>query len=369
MSSPLPAPWCAQTAEVAQISQISQIDPIAPIDHLLIAYAATQAPSCQQALSGLSLPHLEALLEQLTPVADTKVDMQTGSNSDGESSYAPPHERAWAQVLGLPCVATPWAAWYSQNHSQGPSPTPPPLACAYITPCHWQAGADQILMHPPQVLGLQESESRQFLALIAPWLEEDGITLSYLNPLCWLAQGQVFEGLHCASLDRVQGRDVRHWMPQGTPQQQRLWQRLHSEMQMLLYDQPLNDARTARGLPAVNAFWVHGAGAWTASALGNTANIANIANTANTANTAFLCWDLRASALREDGAAWADAWRRLDAGLLAQLAQHPPLRLTLCGEQHARTWRLAPRSLGQRVRQQVQRVFRPQRWADIGARL
>lgn len=38
-------------------------------------------------------------------------------------------------------------------------------------------------------------------------------------------------------------------------------QRLHSEAQMLLYSHPFNDAREARGLPPVNGFWPHGAGA------------------------------------------------------------------------------------------------------------
>lgn len=51
-------------------------------------------------------------------------------------------------------------------------------------------------------------------------------------------------------------RDASRWLPQTQP-----FQRLHSEAQMLLYSHPFNDAREARGLPPVNGFWLHGAGA------------------------------------------------------------------------------------------------------------
>lgn len=42
-------------------------------------------------------------------------------------------------------------------------------------------------------------------------------------------------------------RDVSHWMPQGP--HQRTLQRLHSEVQMLLYNHRFNAERAARGLP------------------------------------------------------------------------------------------------------------------------
>ena len=128
-------------------------------------------------------------------------------------------------------------------------------------------------------------------------------------------------------------------------------------MQMLLYTHPLNDAREARGLPTVNAFWLHGAGALPAAA-------APVPGTKITVHS-----ELRTPALQEDWPAWVQAWQALDAGpvaaLAAQAARGETVQLTLSGERSAFTWHSAPRSL----RQKIAGVFRPQRFADLGGQL
>jgi hypothetical protein len=62
---------------------------------------------------------------------------------------------------------------------------------------------------------------------------------------------------------------------------------------------------------------------------------------------------LRESALRQDWAAWAQAWQQLDAtrgaALLAAQERGEPVRLTLCGERAWQTFESAPRRLFQRV--------------------
>jgi hypothetical protein len=305
---------------------------------LLIPWAIAQAEGCQQALPALALPQLDSLLARLAPA---------GGEAGDEHDYGPPHERALAQALGLPAGATPWAAWEAADTAQ---------PCAWITPCHWKAGADQIHMLPPEALALSEAESRALLALLAPWFAEDGITLHYAQPLRWLARGSAFAGLETAALDRVQGRDVRHWMPRGP--HERLLQRLHSEVQMLLYTHAFNDARTARGQLPVNAIWVHGAGA-----------LVLPPTPASAAAPPQVDQTLRDAALRMDWTAWAAAWRALDSGpvarLAAQAARGAPVQLTLCGERAFLQWRSTPRSLGQKI----QSIFRPQRFTSLREKL
>ena len=303
--------------------------------HLLIPWATAQAEGCQQALNTLSLPQLDRLLPRLAPA---------GGEAGDEHDYAPPHERALARALGLPAHATPWAAWEAADSAQ---------PCAWITPCHWKAGADQIHMLPPEALALAEAESRALLALLAPWFAEDGITLHYAQPLRWLARGRAFENLETAALDRVQGRDVRHWMPRGP--HERLLQRLHSEVQMLLYTHAFNDARTARGQLPVNAIWVHGAGA--------------LAQPPAPSAAPQVDQTLRDAALRMDWAAWAAAWQALDSGPVAQLAAQAErgmaVQLTLCGERAFLQWHGTPRSM----RQKIQSLFRPQRFTSLREQL
>ena len=309
--------------------------------HLLIPGAASASEGCQQAQQGLALPHLDRLLARLSP--------HPAQSDDGEeTSFIPPHERALARALGLPAEdgRIPWAAWH--RHQQGLSAGEE--AWAFVTPCQWQVSTDHVTLRDPEQLGLHESASRALLAIVAPWFAEDGITLHYDQPTRWLASGPLFADLATASLERVLLRDVRAWMPDA--KQARTLHRLHSEMQMLLYTHAFNDERTARGLPVVNSFWVHGAGALPQPVPAPSA-------------TPHMPTPLRDAALREDWRAWAQAWAALDAGAVADLLRQAeagaPVTLTLCGERNARAFHSAPRSLAQRF----QGFFRPLRATDL----
>lgn len=315
---------------------------------LLIPYAASTAEGCQQALQGLALPHLDRLLARLSP--------HTAQTDTGEeTSFTPPHERALARALGLPFDdgRTPWAAWH--RHQQGQPAHG--QAWAFITPCQWHVSTDHITLRDPDSLGLDEAASRVLLAIVAPWFAEDGIALHYDQPTRWLASGALFDGLATASLERVLLRDVRPWMPEPrAAQAARTLHRLHSEMQMLLYTHAFNDERSARGLPVINSFWVHGTGQLPAPAPSATPS-------------PMMPTALRDAALNEDWRAWAAAWTALDAGPVADLLRQAEggaaVQLTLCGERNALAFHTAPRTLAQRF----QSLLRPQRFADLREKL
>ncbi|MDD2712540.1 MAG: phosphoglycerate mutase, partial [Simplicispira sp.] len=308
-----------------------------------IPYAAAQSALAQQALASLALPHLDRLLAQLSPAIQDEGD---------EESLSLPHERALARALGLPGEDghLAWAAWHVAQLGTAAPAAPPDAAWAFITPCHWQVRTDHVTLDDPAALALDEANSRALLAVLAPWFEQDGITLHYDQPTRWLAHGEVFADLACASLDRVLHRDVRAWM-QGA-QQHAVLNRLHSEMQMLLYTHAWTQARQAQGQPLVNAFWVHGAGRRPLSAL-------------PCVRLPQMPLQLRGAALHEDWSTWTAAWQALDAGpiaqLAAQVARGGTAQLTLCGERSALSWHTAPRSL----RERIAGVFRPQRFASV----
>ena len=297
--------------------------------HLLIPYAACSADACQQALQTLPLPNLAALLQRLTP---------TTLDAGDDFALSMPHERALARALGLPADngLTPWAARDVLKNGGKPGAD----AWAFITPCHWRLATDHFLMDEPDLLQIEEQESQALLAAMASFFAEDGITLEYASPTLWRAQGEVFRGLATASLDRVRGRSLDIWMPDG-PQAKPL-RRLQSEMQMLLYTHPVNDARETRGLAPVNAFWVSGTGA-----LPPEVRNALFPAELHMPNT------LTTPALRANWPAWAKAWQQLDAtacaDLLAHLQQHGTATLTLCGERSAQRFEASPRSLGAKI--------------------
>jgi hypothetical protein len=204
----------------------------------------------------------------------------------------------------------------------------------FITPCHWQIATNHITMSGQTLPDFSGAESRALMAAMQPYFEEDGIELRYEHPMLWLAQGEIFDGLATASLDRVAGRNVEHWMPRSA--QAAPLRRLQNEMQMLLYTHPVNDARAARGVLPVNSFWLSGTG-----------RLTTVRNPA--ATDAKVIDSLRAPALTEDWPAWSQAWQTLDAtecaALVQAVNQGQDIQLTLCGEGSAQTFLNQPQAL------------------------
>lgn len=59
-------------------------------------------------------------------------------------------------------------------------------------------------------------------------------------------------------LHDVVGRPIKHFLPEGPDE--RLWQRTMNEVQVLLHNHPVNQAREAAGLRPANSLWFWGAG-------------------------------------------------------------------------------------------------------------
>jgi hypothetical protein len=295
--------------------------------HLIIPYAASHALPASEAFKGLQLRNLQALLPQL--------QRQQTLQDPEPTPLQLPHERLHAQALGWPIDAPtlPWAAW--QQLEQGhPSAEPQ----AWMTPCHWQVGMDQVVMADPAHLHLSDEESQQLLQAMQPFLQEDGLHVTWHSPLQWHVRGAMLADLATASLDRVVGQNVKPWLPDHPAA--RPLQRLQSEMQMLLYNHPVNDARESRRQHTVNAFWLHGAGVLAASS--------PVAR-----QSAHMPDSLRSSALQADVAAWRQAWQALDNTAVADALQHlqtgGQVTLSLCSELRAQSYTNKPATWHQRI--------------------
>jgi hypothetical protein len=275
---------------------------------LLIPFASTLSEAGRHAFGDLGLPQLGRLLAATRPVE------RWGSD---EYSLTPPHERALAALQGWhgDDGALPWAAL----HATADGIDVGGHAWGELTPAHWHVGRDHVSLADPQALALTADESRRVFDAVRPLFESEGWLLAWGAPTRWYAAHETLAGLPCASLDRVIGRNVDLWLPAHP--RARLVRRLQNEVQMLLYQFPMNDEREARGDLPVNSFWLSGCGA---------------AQPVRAQAAIEVDDRLRVPALAEDWAAWADAWRALDAGPLAALAQRgEAVSLVLCGERHA----------------------------------
>lgn len=283
--------------------------------HLLISHASAVDPATAHLLADLALPRLAELLGRLAP--------EGAPLGEDEYSFDTPAEQALARLRGQAPGPAPTAAWRAAE--QGLDAT---AAWALLTPLNFSVGTDQVTAMAPQSLALEAAESRAFFDSLAElWPAEDGWQAAWLAPTEWLVAHSSLAGLASASLDRVVLRNVDAWMPEA-----RRLRTLQNELQMLLHRHPLNAAREARGALPVNSVWISGCGVAAAGTL-----------------PADLVVDerLREPLLAGDWAAWAEAWRALDAGpvaaLLARARAGQPVRLTLCGERLAQAYRPAQR--------------------------
>jgi len=296
--------------------------------HLMIPHASALGEACQHSLGELNLPHLSELLGRLS--------LDGAAIGDDEYSLNTPQELALAQLRGSAAAPgeLPTAAWLADSLGLDAS-----QAWARLTPLHLAVGSDHITARNPEELQLSEFDSRAlFEALAELWPSGEGWTARWVDAQCWLIGHASLQGLACASLDRVLARNVAAWMPEA-----RLLRRLQNEIQMLLHEHALNEAREQRGLLPVNSVWISGCGRHEGGA-----------------PPAALLVDerLRAPLLGGDWAAWAEAWVALDAGPVARgldLARDGrPVRLTLCGERLAQSYASVPssalQSLWQRLR-------------------
>ncbi len=292
--------------------------------HVLLPFASSHSEAASHVLHDLALPALKRLLQRLTPAPRIEGD---------EATLSAPHERALGAAWGWPLVdgTLPFAARAAAADGVAVGA----LAWGLLTPAHWSAGRDHVTLVDPQALALDDAESRALFDAVRPLFDSEGFTLAWGAPLRWYAAHPSLAGLPSASLDRAIGRNVDAWLPKTSPQ--RLLRRLQSEVQLLLYTHPINEAREERGALAVNSFWLSGCGVH----LPQTGPAIDVLDT------------LRAPLLANDWAAWTEAWQALDAGPIAELARRcaagEDVTLTLCGERNAQSFDSQARSLWQRV--------------------
>ena len=348
--------------------------------------------------------------------ADDTDDASDAKDANDEYTLSPPHERALARAWGWPLSdgGLPLAAQAAAADGIAVGDQ----AWGLLTPTHWDVGRDHVTLSDPQALRLDEAESRALFDAVRGLFETEGFALAWGAPSRWYASHESLAGHRSASLDRVVGRNVDLWLrgaepagvsakartlaassaaisartatartasemtasawtasadaaaastsastsatnsastsPSTSPSfsastsaraaaspaaSTRLLRRLQSEVQLLLYPHPINEAREARGEMTVNSFWLSGCGRYRAADLA----------------AVRVDESLRGPLVQQDWAAWAEAWRALDAGplarLLAQLENDGGVTLTLCGERHARTFQKRPLPLLKRLRQ------------------
>ena len=201
-----------------------------------------------QGLPPASLPALELLLAR-------------GRRSE---ALAGGLESWLARAFGLPelpgeAVAVPAGAFTALAHGLDPG--------AYewlrADPVHLRAERDRVLLVPNQALALSAEEATALAEALAPLLAGKFV-LHAVQPDQWCLRldSAGKSDIHALPPIALAGADIDPHLPP------KAWHPLLTELQMALYDHPVNTARERRGEPVINSLWLWGAGKLPAAASG-----------------------------------------------------------------------------------------------------
>ncbi|HYX66862.1 MAG TPA: hypothetical protein VE935_21775 [Burkholderiales bacterium] len=128
-------------------------------------------------------------------------------------------------------------------------------------PVHLRVMRDRLILVPGHALGVKPDEAAALCdALNAHFAET--MRLQIIDPLRWCARLAGEAGFEADCPLDAAGRDVDLVLPTGRGAAHRLL----NEAQMLLHGHAVNEAREARGEPAINSLWLWGGGRCPASA-------------------------------------------------------------------------------------------------------
>ncbi len=198
-------------------------------------------------------------------------------------------------------------------------------------PVHLRLMRDRLLVVPPAALRLTSGEAEGLCDALNRHFGER-LVLQVIDAVRWIARTPAALTLGSTPPLALAGRDVALAMPASTVVRQLL-----NDAQMVLHAHPVNEAREARGEPAINSVWLWGAGRLAAS---GTPGWHSISADEPLAVGLARAADIRHRALPASGAAWLDRMPEEGRHLVVLDALRAPLALAETADYHEALARL-----------------------------
>jgi hypothetical protein len=130
-------------------------------------------------------------------------------------------------------------------------------------PVHLQLQRDHFSLSYPVPLALTAMEAESLLETLNRHFQQDGLNFFFGRTSSshmgrWYLRLNEAPNIRTSLAMEVVGRDVTKFLPQGEHAAQ--WHHILNEMQMLLHEHPVNQAREANGELPVNSLWLSGGG-------------------------------------------------------------------------------------------------------------
>ena len=135
---------------------------------------------------------------------------------------------------------------------------PPAGYCMRVDPVHVVADRDVLRMLDPHTLAITPVEARDMVATLNAHFAQDGLQFIAPHPERWYLDLPTDPRLRTHPLARTIGASLHDFLPFG--ERGKHWQGVLNEIQMLLHEHPMNNAREARGALPINSVWFWGGG-------------------------------------------------------------------------------------------------------------
>ncbi|CAH2793224.1 MAG: Regulatory protein, RpfE type [uncultured Paraburkholderia sp.] len=223
--------------------------------HLLLPFALPAAADASTALHDIKSPALDRMIARAT-LAERVI------GEDFQRTL--PHERWVARQFGalLSGAAAADEAPLAPYMLRADGGDPGTATWACVQPVHVRIVHDHLVLIDPASLELSDEDAAALLAVVRPLIDELGVRIEAPKPSRWYLSGEDFGTLSGTSPLRASGRNIEIWLPHEvhSGERSRVWMKLQNEVQMAWFENPVNEAREARGLPVVNSIWFHAQG-------------------------------------------------------------------------------------------------------------
>jgi hypothetical protein len=128
----------------------------------------------------------------------------------------------------------------------------------FATPVNMLLGRDSFFLTDPSSTTIANEESVALIDSLNAHYSGMGYHFYLINDV-WFLGLDNHPNITTTPIDQVKNKDIANYLPQGDGAL--AWNKLQNEVQMLLFNHPVNQAREAQGLPIINSLWCYGLGA------------------------------------------------------------------------------------------------------------
>ena len=127
----------------------------------------------------------------------------------------------------------------------------------YAAPVHLVLQRDTFSLSEPVPLVLEADESAALTTALNKHFEVDALKF-FWRENTWFLSLQTNPQINTIAPQAAINKDISAYLPTGEGATK--WASFSNEIQMLLFEHPVNIAREAKGLPAINSIWCYGGG-------------------------------------------------------------------------------------------------------------